>query len=153
MFRRLRSLLILFVLTAAALAQYGSSAQPGSQPGVRLRGRSFAELYAAQKVLLSNYCRLEFDGARLQASGWNRFKPFTSLRANPEFTRIIIVTRFDIEAPERPTEELYANYHAVGFYDEGEGYSDHSANDRVEFRVQEQNGNLLVTEVRPNTPH
>jgi hypothetical protein len=137
------------VLTASALGQYGST----SQPGVKLRGRSFTDLYAAQKGLLSNYCRLDFEGARLQTAGWNRFKPFTSLRANPEFTRVIIVTRFDIETPEQPAELLYANYQAVGFYQEEEGYTAASANDRVAFRVQEQNGELLVTEVRPETPH
>jgi hypothetical protein len=153
MFRRLLCLLILIVLTAAAMAQYGATSQAGSQPGVKLRGRSFSELYAAQKVLLSSYCRLEFEGARLQASGWNRLKPFTSLRSNPDFSRVVIVTRYDIEAPAQPTEQLYANYHVVGLYDESEGYSDHSTNDRVEFRVQEQNGNLLVTEVAPDTPH
>lgn len=157
MFRRLLCLLIIFILTAAALAQYGttsqSGSQSGSQPGVKLRGRSFAELYAGQKVLLSNYCRLEFEGARLQPSGWNRMKPFTSVRANPEFSRVMIVTRFDIEAPEQPTEQLHANYHVVGIYDENEGYTNRSTNERVEFRVQVQNGDLLVTEVSPGTPH
>ena len=66
MSRRLFPLLFLFVCTSAALAQFGSSS---SQPGVKLRGRSFAELYAAQKVLLSNYCRLDFEGARLEPAG------------------------------------------------------------------------------------
>jgi hypothetical protein len=149
MHRRVRSLLLLFVLTAAGLAQYGAS----SQPGVKLRSRSFADLYAAQRVLLSSYCRLDFEGARLQPTGWIRFKPFTSLRTNPEFTRVIIVTRFAIETPEQPTEQLDATYQAVGFYEEGEGYTTSSSNDRVTFRMQEQNGDLVVTNVSPETPH
>jgi hypothetical protein len=149
--RRLFALLFLLVWTAAALAQFGSNSS--SQPGVKLRGQSFAELYAAQKVLLSNYCRLDFEGARLQPAGWNRFKPYTSLRTNPEFTRVIIVTRFNIEAPEQPSEELSANYQTVGSYREGEGYTSASFSDQVTFRMQEQNGNLLVTEVHPETPH
>jgi hypothetical protein len=149
MHRRLLSLLFVFLLTTAALAQYGSA----TQPGVKLRSRSFADLYAAQKVLLSNYCRLDFAGARLQPSGWNRFKPFTSQHANPEFTRVIIVTRFDIETPEQPAELLSTNYHMVGFYQEGEGYTASSSTDQVTFRMQEQNGNLLVTEVSSEMPH
>ena len=149
MHRRLLSLLFLFVLTTAGLAQYGAT----SQPSVKLRSRSFGDLYTAQKVLLSNYCRLDFDGARLQPTGWNRFKPFTSLRANPEFTRVIIVTRFAIETPEQPTEQLNATYQTVGFYDEGEGYTASSSNAQVTFRMQEQNGDLLVTEISPETPH
>jgi hypothetical protein len=149
MYRRLLSLIFLFLLSAAALAQYGSH----SQPGVKLRSRSFTDLYAAQKVLLSNYCRLDFEGARLQAAGWNRFKPFTSQHVNPEFTRVIVVTRFDIETPEQPDELLSTNYQMVGFYQEGEGYTASSSKDRVTFRVQEQNGDLLVTEVSPPMPH
>lgn len=149
MYRRLLSLLLLFVLHTAALAQYGT----GSQPGVKLRSRSFADLYAAQKVLLSNYCRLDFDGARLQAAGWDRFKPFTSQHANPDFTRVIVVTRYDIESLDRPDELRSASYQMVGYYQEGEGYTASSSNDRVTFRVQEQNGNLVVTEVSSEMPH
>ena len=143
--------IFLFVLAAAAVAQFGSASQ--SSPGVKLRGRNFSDLYASQKTLLSNYCRLDFEGARLQPAGWNRFKPFTSLRANPEFNRVVVVSRFDIETPEQPTETLYDNYKVVGFYDENEGYSVISANERVTFRMQEQNGNLVVTDVAPATPH
>ncbi len=153
MHRRLLSLLFLFLMTAAALAQYGAASQQNTQSGVKLRGRSYADLYSGQKVLLSSYCRLDFEGARLQTNGWSRFKPFTSLRENPEFTRVIIVTRFDIDIPDTPTETLYASYQAVGFYQENEGYTSASRNDRVTFRVQEQNGNLLVTEINPETPH
>jgi hypothetical protein len=147
--RRPLALLFWFALTSAALAQL-STAQ---QPGVRLRGRSFSELFAAQKTLLSNYCRLDFEGARLQSEGWNRLKPYTSLRDNPEFNRVVIVTRFNIETPEQPVEELSASYQAVGFYQEGEGFTAHTSNDQVTFRMQEQNSNLVVTAVRPESPH
>jgi len=149
MHRRLLSCLFLVLFTTAALSQYAQNAQSG----VKLRGRSYADLYAGQKVLLSNYCRLDFEGARLQTNGWNRFKPFTALRDNPEFTRVIVVTRFDIDTPETPTETLYASYQAVGFYQENEGYTSASSNDRLKFHVQEQNGNLLVTEISPVAPH
>ncbi len=131
------------------MAQFGSA----PQPGVKLRGRSFAELYGEQKSLLSSYCRLDFEGARLQPAGWSRFRPYTSLRANPEFSRIVIVTRFDIETPEQPSDELMASYQTVGFYQQGEGYTAVAQTDRVQFQVQEQNGNLLVTAISPDVPH
>ncbi len=104
-------------------------------------------------MLLSSYCRLDFEGARLQAAGWSRFKPYTSLRANPEFNRVVIVTRFNIETPEQPVEELSATYQTVGFYQEDEGYTAQASSDQVTFRVREQNGDLLVTELRPESPH
>ena len=148
--RRPFALLLWFALTSTALSPF-SAAQ---QPGINLRGgHSFSELYAAQKGLLSSYCRLDFEGWRLEPDGWNRFKPYTSQRANPDFNRVVIVTRFNIETPELPVEELSASYQSVGFYEEGEGYTALAANDQVTFRVQEQNGNLLVTEIRPASPH
>jgi hypothetical protein len=110
-------------------------------------------LYAAQRLLLSSFCRLDFEGARLQAEGWERFRPYTSLRANPEFTRILIVTRFDVETPEQPSEELNVHYQTVGSYLLDEGYTAGSSSEQAEFRVQEQNGVLLVTAVSPESPH
>ncbi len=147
--RHLLALLFCSALTSATQAQFSSA----PQPSVKLRSHSFSDLYAAQKILLSNYCRLDFEGARLEAAGWSRFKPYTSLRANPEFNRVVIVTRFNIETPEQPSEELSASYQAVGFYQEDEGYTARASSDQVTFRVQDQKGDLLVTEVRPESPH
>jgi hypothetical protein len=137
------------LLSSISVAQYGSN----SQSAVKLGGRSFSDLYAAQRQLLSNFCRLDFEGSRLQAGGWERFRPYTSVRANPEFTRVMIVTRFDIETPEQPTEELNVHYQTVGSYQLDEGYTAGSSSEQAEFRVQEQNGALLVTAVNPESPH
>src|SRR5512141_2231900 len=87
MHRWLLSWLSLFLLTAAAVAQYGSSSQANalpdsqlnSQPTVKLGGRIFSDLYSAQS--LSNFCRLDCEGARLQAGDRERFRPYTSLRS------------------------------------------------------------------------
>jgi hypothetical protein len=149
MHRRTYTVVMLLVLSTLTLAQYG----PSAQSGVKLRGRSFSELLGAQKVLLSNYCRLDFEGVRLQPAGWSRFKPFTSLRSNPEFTQIVIVKRFDIENSGEPTELLQVNYQTVGFYRERDGYTTVSTKEQVAFRVQEQSGDLLITEINPETPH
>jgi hypothetical protein len=53
------------------------------------------------------------------------------LRANPEFTRILIVTRFDIETPEQPTEELNVHFQAVGSYQLGMGYTAGSSSEQA----------------------
>lgn len=154
--RRLLSLLILFVLAAfflvtGAVGQMGALQQ--SVPSVRLRGRNAGDFMVAQRTLVSNFCRLDFDGARLQTAGWTRLKPLTSLRANSDFERVIIVTRFDIDSPAEPSETLQVSYKAVGYYDMVEGYTSYTGNDRAVFRTQEQNGSLMVTAVSPSDPH
>ncbi len=121
--------------------------------GMKIHGRNVGDYLAAQRILLSNFCRLDFEGVRLQPSGWNRFKPFTSLRMNPEFERVVIVVRFDIESTEQPSETLRVNYKAVGYYDSNDGYTTISGNDKVIFRTQEQDKNLVITEIAPTAPH
>lgn len=120
---------------------------------MRIHSRSVSDFLAAQRALLSNFCRLDFDGARLQPTGWNRFKPFTTLRTNPEFEHVVIVVRFDIESTEQPSETVLVNYKTVGYYDSNDGYSTISGNDKVVFRIQEQNRNMMVTEIAPKAPH
>jgi hypothetical protein len=142
-------MLLPFLLLSSALVM----AQSVSIPSVRLRGRSFADLQAGQKALLSNYCRLDYDGARLQENGWSRFKPYTTLRTNPEFTRLVIVTRFDIELPETPSQTIAVRYQTLGLYDEFDGYTANTNGAQVGFRVQEHSGELMVTEIDPASPH
>jgi hypothetical protein len=153
MHRCLFAWLLLSLLAAPAAAQSGTVSQLGSEPGVRLGGRSFSDLYAAQRVLLSNFCRLDFEGARLEPGGWERFQPYTSLRANPDFTRVLVVTRYDIEAPAQPAEELFVHYQTAGSYRLGEGYTAGPVSEQAKFQVQEQNGQLLVTAITPESPH
>ena len=148
------ALLSLLLLATAAMAQYGSAdSQTNSVPSVKLRGRSISDLYAAQRSLLSSYCRLDFEGARLLPKGWERFKPYTAMRFNPDFSQVVVVTRFNIEAPGQPSEELNVTYQSVGHYQLGEGYTAYTSVLRADFRVVEQNGNLLVTAVKPESPH
>jgi hypothetical protein len=66
---------------------------------------------------------------------------------------VTIVTRFELETPEQPSEKLNVHYQAVGFYQLDEGYTAGSSSEQAEFRVQEQNGVLLVTAVSPESPH
>lgn len=147
--RSLPVLLVLLSLAAVAPAQYGVA----SQSGVELHGRSYSDLYAAQRILLSNYCRLDFEGGRLQPGGWSHFRPYTSLPDNPDFSRVVVVTRFDIEIPDQPSELLNVNYQAVGYYEIGEGYTATTASDRVEFRAREQNNALIITDIGTEAPH
>jgi hypothetical protein len=63
------------------------------------------------------------------------------------------VTRFDIETPEQPPEELNVHFRGVGSYRLGEGYTADKSSQLAEFRMQEQNGELMVTGLSPQSPH
>jgi hypothetical protein len=144
MTRRLLCLFSLFVLTSAAVAQLGA--------GVPLNTPSVIDTVTKKRILLSNYCRLDFEGARLRPDGWNRFRPYTSMPSNPDYSRIVIVTRYSVEAPQGGAL-LYVSFQQVGYYDEVEGYVALPASDRVEFHVEEHRDEVLVRNVSPGMPH
>jgi hypothetical protein len=52
-----------------------------------------------------------------------------------------------------PSEELNVHFQAVGSYQLGEGYTADKSSHSAEFRVQEQNGALVVTAISPESPH
>ncbi len=145
-------ILLFLLLTAAWLpAQIGVSNQNGG--GVRLHNRSSAEVLGLQRALLSNFLRLDFDGARLQPDAWARVKAYTTLRPTQEWQRIIIVTRWDIETVEIPSDSLTVTYKLSGVYDIADGYSAFSSSQRVRFDMREHDGNLVVTAITPDAPH
>jgi len=144
MCRRLICLLFLAILTTAALSQMS--------PSIPLGGPSEIDPVTQKRILLSNYCRLDFEGARLSPDGWNRFKTYTSMRANPEFNRIVIVTRYNVENPQIDAP-LFVTFQAVGYYDLVEGYVASNTRERVEFQLEDRRENLLVSYVIPESPH
>jgi hypothetical protein len=144
--------LLFLLLTAAWLpAQIGVT--PQNSGGMRLRNRSSADVLGAQRILLSNFCRLDFEGARLQPDAWARIKPYTSVRPAEEWPRIIIVTRWDTEAVENASDSLTVTYKISGVYDMTAGYSAISASERVRFVIRERDDNLIITSITPDAPH
>ena len=133
----------------------------GQLPGMPLNLRTEIDMLTKERVLLSNYCRLDFVGARLSPEGWQRLSAYTSMSSNPNYNRLAIVTRYSVDVivpevtgnPAQRAQELYANYRVLGYYDELGGYTASATNERVEFQVGEHNGQVLVTEVTPGMPH
>ncbi len=141
--RRVFPIMFLFCALLPACGQIGVSPQPGA-PGVRLHGRNPADVAAAQKSLLASYCRLDFEGARLDPEGWARIKPYTSLRTNPDYQQVLIVSRYDVVPhPDQPST-VTVNYRVLAIFDLNEGYSTLNMNSAAEFRTQEQNDELLI---------
>ena len=141
--RRVFRLMFLFCAMLPAFGQIGLSTQSGV-PGIRLHGRSAADLAAAQKNLLASYCRLDFEGARLDADGWTRMKPLTSMRTNPDFHQVLIVSRYDVLTNQDHPATVTVNYRVLGIFDLNEGYTTLNTNSTTEFRTQEQNDELVI---------
>ncbi|MDR3764171.1 MAG: hypothetical protein P4M01_08770 [Acidobacteriota bacterium] len=142
--RRFFSLVFLCCLALSAYGQIGLSPQSNA-PGVRIRGRNPAELAAGEKSLLAGYCHLDFEGARLDPTGWKRMQPYTSLRESPDFQQVLIVSRYDILPSEEHPGVVLVNYRVTGVFDLNEGYSPMNSTIPAQFRTQEEDGSLIIS--------
>ena len=115
--------------------------------------RSFETLAIEQRRLLSAYCRLDFQGARLSPEGWERMRNLSNFRENPDFTSVFIVSRYQLIEVTAPTEEIQVAYVVVGRYEEGAGYMPMPSTVRnVTFEIRDQSGELRIVRIDPPTP-
>jgi hypothetical protein len=156
MYRRLFGFPLLLVLTATTFAQMNPTMpHPGQVPDAlqQTDAKSVIDMAVMKRRVLSNYCRLDYDGARLSPEGWKRFEPYTSISANPAYRRLVVVSRFSVETPEQSAELLYVNYQDEGYYDDRGGYVASPAKERVEFQVEEKDNDVAVAKVSTEMPH
>lgn len=124
-----------------------------AQTGFRLKTRSVAELNADQRRVIGTWCRQDFEGLRLYASGWDRFKPVTSLKKNPDITSIVIVSRYQVESHETVSWDTDVTYTIVGRYEVGGGFVPDSGTETVAFQTKDIDGDILIVNVEPIAPH
>jgi hypothetical protein len=130
-----------------------TSAFSFSQTGFRLKTRSASDLYAEQRRAVGTWCRQDFEGLRLSDTGWDRFKSVTSFKKNPEFTSIVIVSRFQVEARDTMAWDMDVTYTTIGRYERGAGYVPESGTQTITFSTKDIDGDILVTNVDPASPH
>lgn len=135
------------VATLAAAAQFGvplDRDQSRAQP-------------AHLRELVAQYCRLDYEGARLSAQDWPKVESLVTWRSNPDYPLVNVISRFTIDnepVPERGKYTVTVHYRLLGRFTVGEGYSREAANstEDVVFTVAQSNGDWRVTEVEPNYP-
>lgn len=147
--RKLAFVLLAFVplLSPAAIAQFGIPTQVQ-------RGIQSADI----RERVSQYCRLDYLGARLTGPDWTKLKPVVSWSANPEFPLINVVSRYDVDSNVQSDHGKWfvtVHYHLLGRFNVGEGYSKEVAGtvEDVGFAVDDLNGELKVVDINPNYPH
>jgi hypothetical protein len=125
------------------------------QSGLRLKFRNPLELYAEQRRVVGTWCRMDYEGLRLAADGWTRFKPLTNQRDNPDASTIVIVSRYQIAQhdPQSVSWNLDVIYNVIGRYQRSSGYQPESATQTVTYSTKEVDGDLVITEVDPTYPH
>jgi len=140
------TIVLFFGLLSVSFAQ-------NSVPTYRLRTRSFSEIIAKQRQLVGDYCRADFEGGRLTPNGWSKMGPLTTMRTNPDFSSIVIVSRYQMDSPSRPSNDVDVSYLVIGRYENGIGLNRSSRASNVTFRVVEKDGDLVISDIGSPAPH
>ncbi len=135
-----------------AVVVMGLSFAALAQSGLRIRTRSPLELFTEQRNVVGTWCRQDFQGQRLSADGWRQFKAITTFQQNPDFSGIVIVSRYAIPQRETPSWDIDVNYWTIGRFDFTSGYSPAQSSQTVTFKTKDVEGDLMVTEISSTTP-
>ena len=108
--------------------------------------------------LVSKYCRLDYEGARLNSQGWAKMQPLVSWRTNPEYSEINVISRYAVENDSTENHGKYTvtvHYHLLGSYNLGTGYAREAPGSiqTVEYTVTDTNGDLRITDSENGLPH
>ncbi|HME31712.1 MAG TPA: hypothetical protein VKG65_03060 [Terriglobales bacterium] len=110
------------------------------------------------REVVSKYCRLDYEGARLDGQSWPKVEPLVSWKTNPEYSQISVISRYTVDPEPASSHGKYTvtvHYRLLGSYDLGIGYERVAANSvqDVEYTVTGTNGEWRISGSDNNLPH
>jgi len=110
------------------------------------------------RTVVSNYCRLEYEGARLDPQELPKFKQFVWWSSAPKYSQIDVIARYIVDQAPVAAKDKYTvsvQYRLLGVYDMVNGYVPEppGSMQHVEFAVSSQNGEWRVADADNSLPH
>jgi len=108
------------------------------------------------REFVSKYCRLDYEGDRLDGKGWAKIQPLVAWRSNPEYAEINVIARYTVDTDPPSNKGKFAvtvHYRLLGSYNLATGYVPEIADQTVEYTVTDTNGDLQITDTENNLPH
>jgi hypothetical protein len=140
---------LIFVLAAGALSQ-AQFDMPLNHPGQDTTPQQVHEL-------VSQYCRLDYEGARLDPQTWAKLESLVSWKTNPDYEHIDVIARYTVEATPvvaHGKSTVKVEYQSLGQFETGVGYSRRAESSKVvEYTVTGENGEWRISDAEPNFPH
>ncbi|HUO61222.1 MAG TPA: hypothetical protein VMU24_11175 [Candidatus Acidoferrales bacterium] len=124
-------------------------------PNINMPARTVepASFDAEQRLAVINYCRLDFDGARLSAQSFDRMRSLLMQAQNAPFESFEVVSRYSVPAPADPSGPVIANYRLIGRWDNRSGWKEGNFIEDVRFDVVQREGAALISNIEPGQPH
>jgi hypothetical protein len=126
-----------------------------AQANVHINPGEHSNRLSEYRQVVGNYCRFDYDGARLSPTGWDRIKALTTWRENPDFKRIVVVNRYEIlpDTTNARGHVVYTiQYDVSGEYDLVGGYFPGPATNTVQIEVGDFNGDARVLDLAQQHP-
>ncbi len=115
-------------------------------------------LPAQVRELVSKYCRLDYDGARMDPATWPKFQPLVWWTSAQPFTKINVIARYTVD-PE-PTQDhgkfsATVHYRLLGTFDPALGYvrEPEGTTQDVYYSVTSQNTEWRIADMDNPLPH
>ena len=109
------------------------------------------------REIVANYCRLDYEGARLDAQGWTKLEPVLWSKPGSDYMQMDVVARYTVDEPveDHGHYSVTVHYLMLGRYDLATGYSRELARSTldVEFGVSSNNGEWKIGHIDPDYPH
>jgi hypothetical protein len=149
--RRFAPMVALFVASACLLVAQSRFPMPLGRPEQDTKSADVREL-------VSKYCRLDYDAARIDGKGWAKIEPLVTWHANPEYSEINVIARYTADAAPVSDNGKYTvtvHYRLLGTYNLSMGYVPEAPNaiQDVDFTVTDTNGSLRISDIQNTLPH
>lgn len=110
------------------------------------------------RALVSKYCRLDYEGGRINPSEWPKFEPMVWWKEAPKYSQIDVVARYAVD-PEPVARGgklvVSVHYRLLGTYDLANGYLPEPTGSmqNVDFVVSPENTEIRIADAENTFPH
>jgi hypothetical protein len=145
-------------MLAAAVLLLGSGTLLQAQFPVPTQRQLEDETPARMRELVSRYCRLDYEGSRLDPKAWTKFQPLVWWKDAPKYSQIDVVARYVVEAEPVTRNGRYlvsVHYRLLGTYDLANGYvpEPQGSMQNVDFVVSSENTDYRIADAENTFPH
>ena len=110
------------------------------------------------REIVSKYCRLDYEGLRLDPQAWPKFQPLVWWSSLPEVSKINVIARYSVDPQPTENHGKYAvtvHYRLLGTFDPALGYvrEPEGTTQDVYFSVTQQNTEWRISDADNTLPH
>jgi len=108
------------------------------------------------RTVVGNYCRLDFDGARLSKESWQQMKSLTTWKENPDWQSFAVISQYEVTAESEGSRSsmVEVTYSILGTFERGIGYAAERSKESVVFHLKDVDEEWKIDDIDPSIiPH